>query len=39
VPEMIDVVRVADLIRDAAGKRIAVSIDITEEVTDGPHGS
>jgi dihydropteroate synthase len=39
VPEMLDVVRVADLIRSAAGKRIAVSIGITEEVTDGPHGS
>ena len=39
VREMIDVVRVADLIRGAAGKRIAVSIGITEEVTDGPHGS
>lgn len=39
VREMIDVARVADLIRDAAGKRIAVSIGITEEVTDGPHGS
>jgi len=39
VPQMIDVVRVADLIRDAAGKRIAVAIGITEEVTDGPHGS
>jgi dihydropteroate synthase len=39
VTEMIDVVRVADLIRDASGKRIAVSIGITEEVTDGPHGS
>ena len=39
VREMIDVVRVADLIRDAGGKRIAVSIGITEEVTDGPHGS
>jgi len=38
VREMIDVVRVADLIRGAAGKRIAVSIGITEEVTDGPHG-
>ena len=39
VREMIDVARVADLIRDAAGSRIAVSIGITEEVTDGPHGS
>jgi dihydropteroate synthase len=39
VREMIDVVRVADLIRNAAGRRIAVSIGITEEVTDGPHGS
>jgi dihydropteroate synthase len=39
VREMIDVVRVADLIRNASGKRIAVSIGITEEVTDGPHGS
>jgi dihydropteroate synthase len=39
VRDMIDVVRVADLIRDAAGKRIAVSVGITEEVTDGPHGS
>jgi dihydropteroate synthase len=39
VREMIDVARVADLIRDATGSRIAVSIGITEEVTDGPHGS
>lgn len=39
VREMIDVVRVADLIRTACGRRIAVSIGITEEVTDGPHGS
>lgn len=39
VREMLDVVRVADLIRAASGRRIAVSIGITEEVTDGPHGS
>lgn len=39
VREMVDVVRIADLIRDAGGNRIAVSIGITEEVTDGPHGS
>jgi dihydropteroate synthase len=39
VREMIDVVRVADLIRNAGGSRIAVSHGITEEVTDGPHGS